>query len=136
MTSDVKYTYWQSNPGGINTKKEITSKDHVLIKGGHGVAQRQNHGGLVTPQGVVTEVSDVELEFLKKDEVFQTHMKHGFVKILTPAASKIAEAKPEKVSKDMPQADKAAPLTDKDFQKGGRATIPEGAKIKEGKNIR
>ncbi len=133
MTSDVKYTRWVSNPGGINTKKEIAKKDHVLIKGGHGVAQRQNNGGLVTPQGVITAVSDDELAFLKDDEVFKTHLKHGHVKILTPAAAK---ADPEKVSKDMEQSDKSAPLTDSDFERNGRATIPEGAKIREGKKIR
>lgn len=133
MTSDVKYTSWVSNPGGINTKKEIVGKDHVLIKGGHGVAHRRANGGLETPQGVITAVSDAELEFLKKDEVFQTHMKHGFVKILAPAAAKAA---PEKIAKDMPDADKSAPLTDNDFKKGGRAAAPEALKIKEGKSVK
>jgi rRNA maturation endonuclease Nob1 len=134
MTSDVKYTRWTSNPGGINTKKEIISgKAEILIRGGHGVAHRQVNGGLVTPQGVVTEVSDEELAFLKKDETFATHLKHGFVKVLTPVAAKAA---PEKVAKDMTAADASAPLTDKDFKKGGRATIPENAKIKEGRDVR
>lgn len=134
MTSDVRYTRWNSNPGGINTKKEIIDgKSEILIRGGHGVAHRQANGGLVTPQGVVTEVSDEELAYLKKDETFNIQLKAGFVKILTPVAAKAA---PEKVAKDMPDADKSAPLTNRDFKKGGRAASPEGAKIKEGKEIR
>lgn len=130
MTSDVKYTRWISNPGGINTKRPVTvGKDHVLVKGGHGVAQRQDNGGLVTPNGVITAVTDEELEFLMKDETFQTHLKHGAVKVLKQNTT------PEKAVKDMEQENKAGPLTEKDFKKGGRAQMPESMKVNGGKKL-
>lgn len=133
MSSDTHYSDWTSNPGGINVKKEITGKKQVTVHGGHGVAKLHKNGARITPEGVITEVTEAELAFLQKDEVFQTHLKHGFVKILSNAASKAA---PEKIAKDMAGADASAPLTDKDFKKGGRAATPEGAKIKEGKEVR
>lgn len=129
MTSDVKYTRWKSNPGGINTKQPITAMDHVLVKGGHGVASRRPDGGLVTPNGVVTKVTDDELAFLKKDETFNTHLKSGAVRIM---ASNTA---PEKAAKDMLQEDKSAPLTAKDFKKGGRAAMPDSMKVNAGKKL-
>ncbi len=130
MTSDVKYTRWTSNPGGINTKKEVTTgKDHVLIRGGHGVAQRKADGGLVTPNGIITSVTEEELAFLMKDEVFQTHLKAGAVKVLKHNTT------PEKAVKDMATESKSAPLTDKDFKKGGRAQVPENMKVNGGKKL-
>lgn len=136
MTSDTHYSDWVSNPGGINVKKDIVGKKQVTIRGGHGVAKLHKNGARITPDGVITEVTEEELAFLKKDEVFQTQLKGGFVKILTPSAAKTAEKAPEKIAADMTPADNSAPLTDKDFKKGGRAATPEGAKIKEGKEVR
>jgi len=128
LTHDVAYTFWNSNPGGINTKKIIDGKTCVTIKGGHGVAQKTPDGGLRTPNGMITKVSDKELELLKADEVFQTHLKSGCVRVLT------ASAPPEKAAKDMAQS-KDAPLTPKDFEKGGRVKVPEEMKFNGGKKL-
>ncbi len=123
MTADVKYTRWKSNPGGINV-----AQDSVLIKGGHGVAQKGADGGLRTPEGVLTKVSDDDLKFLMSDEVFQTHLKHGAVKVLK------VKAEPAKVAKDM-QAGKDAPLQAKDLDEGGRAAVPDSMKVNGGKAL-
>lgn len=100
----------------------------VSVKGGAGVANRNDQfiNGKLTPNGVKTFVSDEDLEFLKKNPVFQTHMSNGFIKIVE------SDAKPDEVVSDMTQRDVSAPLKEEDYEKGGRAE-KAGAKPKGGK---
>ena len=79
----------------------------VLIKGGAGVAGRDQR--MITPRGVVTEVTDSEYEFLKTNVVFKRHQDTGFIKIEDRAAD------PEQVAADMTGRDNSAPLVDADF---------------------
>jgi len=67
---------------------------------------------LFTPKGVVTQVSDDDLEFLLQNKSFQRHMKAGF---LTYDKKKI---EPERKSANMAQKDGSAPMTPKDFEPG------------------
>lgn len=76
----------------------------VLIKGGAGVATKH----LVTPLGIVTNVSDDELELLEANEAFQTHVNNGFIKI----DKKKIEV--EVVVADMNGRDNSAPVTPED----------------------
>lgn len=124
MTHDVMYTQWQSNPGGINIPER-----KVLIKGGHGVARRDAAGGLYTPNGVVTAVTNDELEFLEANSTFKTHLKHGGLTVLKSKPTDAA-----KVVKDMGESPDR-PLTVKDTEKGGRAAIPDSMKINGGKKL-
>lgn len=124
LTSDVKYTLWKSNPGGVNV-----SLGHVLIQGGHGVAHRRANGGLDTPQGVITSVTADQLELLRKDDVFQLHMKNGFIRIIESER----KVEPEKAAKDLEAKEPSAPLDDADFKEGGRAQAPEALKLSLGK---
>lgn len=124
LSSDMKYTRWKSNPGGVNVEDA-----HVIIYGGHGVAHRRSHGGLETPQGVVTSVTEDDLVFLKSDSVFMTHLQNGFVKIVETSKA----PKSEEVVKDMKEADQSAPLVDKDFEEGGRAQAPKNLTTSTGK---
>lgn len=77
----------------------------VYIKGGAGVANDR----LVTPLGVVTEISDDDLVELEKNGIFRLHRDAGFL-IVRPRS-----ADPEKVAGDMADNDKSAPLTPADF---------------------
>lgn len=124
LTSDVKYTLWDSQTGGVN--REIM---HVTIRGGHGVAHRRAHGGIETPVGIITSVTDEQLAFLLKDEVFQLHMKNHYVKII----ENDRKVEPEKVVKDLEAREPSAPLNDADFKEGGRAQAPEALKLSLGK---
>jgi len=124
LTSDVKYTLWRATKGGVNTPLK-----HVLIRGGHGVAHRHANGGIDTPVGMLTSVTDDELELLKADEVFQTHQKNGFIRIIETDR----KVEPEKAAKDLEAKEPSAPLDDKDFEKGGRAQAPETMKLSLGK---
>lgn len=51
----------------------------VRIKGGANVKDRYS---LATPSGMVTEVTDEELEFLQNNEAFKRHVENGFMKVM------------------------------------------------------
>lgn len=128
LATDVKYTLWQPKskdaPGGPNTALK-----HVTIHGGHGVAHKRANGGLETPIGMITSVTDDELELLNKDEVFQTHMKNGYVRIIKSDT----EISSEKAAKDLEAKEPSAPLDDADFKEGGRAGDTKDLKLSLGK---
>ena len=128
LSSDVKYTLWRPKskdaPGGVNTVQA-----QVVIHGGHGVAVRHDHGGLITPQGVLTSVTTDQLELLHSNEIFQTHLKNGFIRIIE-SDRKVAS---ETVAKDLEGTEPSSPLTDTDFKEGGRAEAPKEMKLSLGK---
>lgn len=126
-SADNEYIEWISNPGGINIKKEFAEgKSSVVIKGGHGVAQKSGTRGIFTPEGVVTKVTDVELEFLMRNSTFQQQVKAGGMKVVTKGKPDGAE-----VSKDMSMS-RDTPLTSKDFLKGGRVSTADRIKVNGG----
>ena len=98
-------------------------KHKVEIKGGHGVATPKT---CITPRGVVTMVSDEDLEFLMKNDSFIKHMKAGF---LTVDKKEVA---PEKKAKDMAQKDGSAPLTPSDFATGENSSTETKVYKKKG----
>jgi rRNA maturation endonuclease Nob1 len=63
---------------------------------------------LLTPKGVVTEVTDAQLKDLELSEVFNIHVKNGFITV--DKSKKDAD----KVAKDMTAKDKSAPLSEED----------------------
>lgn len=88
----------------------------IVIKGGANLADKN----LVTPQGVMTEVSDEDLALLEQDYHFKDHIKNGFIKV------EKRKAEVEKAVKDMKDKDRSAPLTDKDFEKDGPKPLKAG----------
>ena len=84
----------------------------VLIKGGANVANKN----LVTPDGVLTEVSDEDYEALQTVYVFQQHVKGGLIKVISSSKEK----EQEKAKKDMSEGDGSAPLTPKSYKKKGK----------------
>lgn len=119
MAASVNYVDYKTNTATGPHKR----LQHVTIKGGAGVAKKGGPDGVLTPEGIVTKVSDEELSFLMKDEVFQTHLKFGHVKVLK------MNVEGDKAARDMTKKDPSAPLTEADSKEGGR--IP-GAKMKLG----
>lgn len=124
MTSDVNYNLYSVKPNGPHVNLRS-----ILVKGQAGVAQKERSGRLWTPEGTMNFVSDEDLEHLKKDGTFQTHLKNGAVKIIG------AKTTIEKAAKDMSKDKAAGPLTPKDFEKGGRATIPDEMKPNGGRKL-
>jgi hypothetical protein len=101
-------TYIEYAPDNDKNKGHAVIVRKVTIKGGHGVATKN----LITPKGVMTKVTDEELEFLLKDANFQRHMKAGFMNY---DKSKVD---PEKKATNMAKGDNSAPLTPDDFKEG------------------
>lgn len=100
LANDQRYQNWVI--GG----NDVPMKSHsVLIKGGSGVANDR----LVTPFGVVTEVTEHDLEELKKNISFSNHEKKGFIVV----RNKKAEV--EKIASEMNLKDESSPLTHKDY---------------------
>lgn len=105
LTADNKYSGYQKGGGDIPS---VTWE--VLVKGGTGVANNR----LITPQGVVTEVTDEELARLKENVIFNRHVENGFIVISDKRED------PEKVAADMTGRDPSAPLVDADFEVEGK----------------
>jgi hypothetical protein len=81
----------------------------VLIKGGTGVADRN----LVTPRGVMTEITAEELVYLEQNPVFQLHKRNGFITV------EESNKDPERVvSEGMVPGDESRQLTTEDFTSG------------------
>lgn len=100
LANDQLYRNYVAGEGGVNLDKAT-----VHIKGGTGVANDR----LVTPLGVMTEVSDEQLEQLEQNHGFQMHKKNGFITVQKKKAD------PEKVAGDMNAKDASAPLTPSDY---------------------
>ena len=111
LANDQAYVNYHSQVGN-----DIPQETHrVVINGGAGVANDR----FLTPMGVVTEVDETDVVELEKNNVFQLHLKGGFLKV----QAKSADA--EKVAADMNRADKSAPLTPSDYEDAG-----EGVKVR------
>lgn len=81
----------------------------VTIKGGADITNKN----LITPQGVITQVTADELEILKSNKDFQRHLENGHVKYF--ATSPNIDKNIDKMEKD-----KSAPLTPDDYTKKGK----------------
>ena len=123
LTNDQNYTDWSRPEQTGKVARLNVVQRQILIKGKANVITK----ALVTPEGVLTSVSEEELEALKKIRAFQEHIKLGHLKILA------REASPDKVAKDMTDRDQSAPLNEAkgDFKKGGRAAgvAPKSSKV-------
>lgn len=117
LTGSQKYPLW--NPGPDGSFPQILS--YVMVHGGANLPPKT----LVTPKGVVTEVSDDELERLEKVPQFCRHRERGYIMVEKknpgpgPGADEIAA--------DMEPKDSSAPRTDDDF--GDDQPTPNSADI-------
>lgn len=89
----------------------------VIINGGSNVANKN----LVTPRGVVTELSDADYALVKDDKSFKRWVERGYI---TVDSKNIAV---EKVVADMDGRDESAPLVPQDFEGARGAKLTEGS---------
>ena len=99
LTADQVYTSYKSSVNGVPL---VTAR--IAIAGGANLMTKH----MVTPQGVVTEVSAEDLAELRQNEVFKLHEKNGFI---TVSESKVDV---EKVVPDMVGRDQSAPIVEND----------------------
>lgn len=107
-TCPISYVVYESNTSsdlGVIKKRPDGTKISITIKGGHGVANKH----FVTPRGVVTQVSDEDMEILLQDKSFTKHMNAGFM------SYEKKEVSPDKKAASMAEKDGSAPLTPSDF---------------------
>ena len=112
LSASVAYTLW--GKAGADLPKRVRS---VTIHGGANVADKH----FVTPEGVMTTVSEEELDLLKQNALFQKHLANGFLTIQESAVTV------EKAVRELEAADGSAPATPQSFaEKGNGATpVPE-----------
>lgn len=103
LTADNIYPVYA--PGGADLPVILKQ---VLVRGGTNVPDKR----LITPMGVVTEVTSEELEALKTSAVFQAHVDNGYITISDHRED------PEKVvaTEGMETRDTSAPLVPEDFE--------------------
>ena len=112
LTNDQIYTLWKCDP---QAQKPNVPLKKVQIKGGHGRMDKN----LVTPLGIVTEVTDEELEALNKISSFKKHIDKGFIKVDKKNVD------PEKAVSTMKGKDKSAQKTPADFDKPPKVGKPD-----------
>jgi hypothetical protein len=100
LSSDQLYTSYTHGPNGLaipNGEIFIAGKANVMDK------------HFITRLGVATKITAEQLVELKKNDLFNLHVKNGFIKFDT------AEADAEVVAADMQGRDQSAPLVEQDF---------------------
>lgn len=105
LSSPVTYAFYQKSPSGINN-----IVDKITINGGADVINKRS---LETPSGVVTELTDEQIEKLKSHPVFSEHLKNGYVAILGN------EKEAKKADTELKE-DNSKQLTPKDYAKKGK----------------
>jgi hypothetical protein len=101
LTADNLYGPYK--PGGADLP---IREGMVLIKGGANVAGPSKH--LVTPLGVVTEITHEQLALLRADVTFLAHERNGFITV----SENKTDA--DHVAADMEGRDESAPMTPED----------------------
>ena len=105
-SADMTYPIYAGGTDRPHKLKEI------VIKGRANVV---NPATLITPTGAVTEVSDADLEMLKKSSAFQRHVARGFMRVMTES---------ELNTKDMQKRDGCAQLLDSEYAAGTDPRVP------------
>ncbi len=102
--------------------------EEVLIKGGANVINKRT---LITPLGIRTEITDKQHEILKRNGVFQLHVKNGFI-VVQDVKEKVEKV----IQREMQSKDDSAQMTHKDFEKlrkkGKEGEIPAKIADKKG----
>lgn len=103
MAAPVTYAFYTK---GVNKINVVT--DEITVNGGADVINKRS---LETPAGVVTELTDEQIDKLKTHPVFKMHLENGAVAILG------TEKEAKKADEDL-KKDKSSQLTPEDYEKG------------------
>ena len=113
-TLSTNQIYVNYAPIGEREAAAATRIEQVLIKGGANIAMPAFGNKTHAVEGVLTEISDEQYDFLKHDASFQAHVRNGFI---TAIDSKEAL---EVVKADMEAKDESAQAVAEDFEKDSR----------------
>jgi hypothetical protein len=118
LSANVAYVVWDFKPD----QQVARIKHRITIKGGAGVAENKH---LITPKGLVTQVSDSDLALLRENPVFKRQEDRGFLKVESTKTQKNIE----KAISDMEGRDNSAPITPQDFELQGLKVEKEDDQI-------
>lgn len=121
-SASVEFPKWVKTASGVDANASI------VIKGGAGVINKKT---MHTPSGIITEVSDDDLKFLKTQSLFNAKIEAGSYEIVEGEKKAKEKAKKEKAK------DKGAQLTAQDFTDAGMTPPKVGASEKpdDGKEL-
>ncbi len=102
LTCDNAYTLYEKTPPEQLSKPRRS----IIIKGGANVANKH----VLTAKGIVTQVSEADMEILKQNDHFMLHHKNGYI------TWEKHKEDPERVAKDMKAKDAGAPKVPEDFK--------------------
>ncbi len=102
LTADNTYVDYKQDPHN----KTHQMAGSVTIKGGANLSSKN----LITPLGMLTTVTEKELETLQANLAFKRHVRRGFIRV------EQKEQKIKKVAAGMTKRDKAAPRTPDDIK--------------------
>ena len=121
-SQDMNYPIYA---GGTDRPQKVKE---IIIKGRANVVDPRT---LITPTGAVTEISDADLELLKKSAAFQRHVARGFMRVMNES---------ELNTKDMQKRDNSAQLQDSEYADGVDPRVPNSGNCQatcgEGDRIR
>lgn len=112
-SQSIEYAGWSKGRNGLN-KKEMS----IIIKGGAHVIDKKT---LNTPNGVITEVTDEELAFLKNNSSFKRHLDKGWMAIEKSKSGAEKLAQQTGLDKDgFVIKDGGSQLTKEDYERNGK----------------
>lgn len=117
LANDQQYNTF-SKAGAANELPIL--ENSVFIRGGAGIANKN----FLTPQGVMSKITEDELARLKTNAVFVAHAKNGFITVEEKSgdADEVAQASLTK------EDDQSSPLTPSKLTKPGSAPLVNEAK--------
>lgn len=108
LSSSMNYQNYEKGGGDLAIPGQS-----VVIQGGANIPDKY----MRAPDGaVITPVTEEELALLQANNVFQLHVKNGFIKVSDKKQSG------EVAASDMETRDQSAPLVDADFEAAGQPT--------------
>ena len=111
-SQDTEYVGWLKGKNGLYKKQKS-----VLIKGGANVLNKKT---METVNGVITEVSKEDLDFLNTNSSFQRHLKAGWVSVHKALNDAKKKADEKELNEDgTVKKDGSAQLDEKDFEVRG-----------------
>lgn len=126
LANDNKYPINEShekNKEAAKQSKILPRVKMLIIKGGSGVMGKN----LITPDGVSTEVTQEEVEMLKKNTAFMRQMKRGYLKIMNEKMDAT------KAASDLEGRDKSDQMVEQDFEPDKEPTTSVKKKKKDTK---
>ena len=113
LSNDNRYGRYSPAPNG--GQPELT--ESVTIAGGANVIGKH----FITPHGVMTEVTEAQMDILNSNFLFKQHVKSGHIVV------RDTKSDPEKVvAKEMEKVDGSAPVTPESLKALGIAAKHEG----------